>query len=169
MLDWIMRTKTGAWTVALLAAAGLLAIGFGLASDYYEGELKRWQDKAGLAESRAIRLKAELEQYSQGQTLVPDKLLGSSGAVRGRPGAIDLDLYLGQAAVVLDGRVVLTLEKIDSSAQKARVRVKVLGGREGVAIMAPGNNVSFRLDGILYHLVLKQTLDSSAAVALIPQ
>ena len=37
----------------------------------------------------------------------------------------------------LDGRVVITLEKIDAPAQKARVRVKVLGGREGVVVMGP--------------------------------
>jgi hypothetical protein len=71
--------------------------------------------------------------------------------------------------VVLDGRVVITLEKIDAPAQKARVRVKVLGGREGVAVMGPGNNVSFHLDGTLYHLVLKETRSSGATVVLVPQ
>jgi hypothetical protein len=169
MLDWIMRTKTGAWIVALLAAAGLLAIGFGLASDYYEGELKRWQEKAGLAESRAIRLQAELGQSNQRQTLGSERPQGQSGPIKGQPETVDSELHLGQAMVVLEGRVVITLEKIDSAARKARVRVKVLGGREGVAIMGAGDNVSFRVDGTLYHLVLKQTLRSSATIALIPQ
>ena len=167
VLDWIMRSKTGAWAVALLAAAGLLAIGFGLASDYYEGELQRWQEKAAMSQARAIRLEAQLQGKSR--TPAPagpeGKALSPSGPTRGE----ETQLQLGRASVVLDGRVVLTLEKIDTQIQKARLRVKVLGGREGVAIMGAGNNVSFRLDGTLYHLVLKQTQASSATVILIPK
>jgi hypothetical protein len=162
-----MRSKTGAWAVALLAAAGLLAIGFGLASDYYEGELQRWQEKAALSQARAIRLETQLHKTNK--TPIPakpnGKALSQSSPARGE----ETQLHLGRASVVLDGRVVLTLEKIDTQIKKARVRVKVLGGREGVAIMGPGNDVSFRLDGTLYHLVLKQTKASSASVILIPK
>lgn len=169
MLDWIMRTKTGAWAVALLAAAGLLAIGFGLASDYYEGELQRWRDKAAVAQGRANRLAAQLQDRDKRSTLAPDRFKSQAESATGEPRTEETQLQLGRASVVLDGRVVLTLEKIDTPAQKAKVRVKVLGGREGVAIMGPGNNVSFRLGATLYHLVLKQTLSSSATVVLIPQ
>ncbi len=168
MLDWIMRTRAGAWAVALLAAAGLLAIGFGLASDYYTGELIRWQEKATRAEIRANRLAAEFKQkdgrLSMGQELTPRQRKAGSA----QPQTVVSELSLGQASVLLGGRVVLTLERLNQSAQRARVRVNV-NGREGVAIVSPGNNVSFRVEGTLYQLVLKQTQTSSATIALIPQ
>jgi hypothetical protein len=169
MLDWIMRTKTGAWAIALLAAAGLLAVGFGLASDYYQGELQRWQDKAALAQGRANRLAAQLEEKDKHPSQALGRFKDQAESFSSEPRAEEVQLQLGRAAVVLDGRVVLTLEKIDTPAQKARVRVRVLGGREGVAVMGPGSNVSFRLGGTLFHLVLKQTQSSSATVILIPK
>jgi hypothetical protein len=163
MFDWIMRTKAGAWAVALLAAATLLAIGFGLASDYYKGELLRWQERATQAEIRANRLK-EKSRLSMGMELSPKQRKADSF----QPKTVEAELRLGKAASFLEGRVTLTIERLNPSANRARVRVKV-DGREGVAIVSPGNKVSFRVDSTLYQLLLKQARTSSATIALIPQ
>lgn len=163
MFDWIMRTRAGAWTVALLAAAGLLVIGFGLASDYYTGELQRWQERATRAEIRANRLR-DKSRLPLGLDMAPKQRKADSAQLE----TVVTDLRLGQSSAVLNGRVVLTLERLNPTAQRARVRVMV-DGREGVAIVSPGNKVSFRLGNTLYKLVLKQTLTSSATIALIPQ
>lgn len=163
MFDWIMRTRTGAWLVALLAAGGLLTIGFGLAGDYYRGELLRWQERATQAEIRANRLQ-EQSRLSLGNQMPSkqpkaDSLLAQTIVAELRP---------GQPAEFLNGRVMLTLEQINPTARRARLRVKV-DERQGTAVVGAGSKVSFRLDGVLYQLVLRQTNTSSATIALIPQ
>jgi hypothetical protein len=163
MFDWIMRTRTGAWSVALLAAAGLLALGFGLASDYYGGELLRWQERATQAEIRANRLQ-EQSRLPLGSGLTAKQPKASSLLAQ----TVEAELRLGQAAEFLNGRVKLTLEQINPAAQRARLRVKV-DERQGVVVVGAGKKVSFRLDGALYQLELRQTRTSSATIALIPQ
>ena len=165
MFDWIMRTRTGAWAVAFLAAAGLIAIGFGLAGDYYRSELQRWQERATQAEIRANRLATETKDRLP---LKPDIPPGQDRAGSLLPQMVVSELRLGQPSSLLQGRVVLTLERLNPSAQRARVRVKV-DEKEGVAIVSPDSKVSFRVDGILYQLVLQQTKASAATVALVPQ
>lgn len=163
MFDWIMRTRTGAWLVALLAAAGFTALGFGLARDYYTGELQRWQERATQAEIRANRLQ-EQSRLPFGSGL-PAKQPKADSLL---PQTVVAELRLGQAAEFLNGRVTLTLEQVNQAAQRARLRVKV-DERQGVAVVGAGNKVSFRLDGALYQLVLRQTGTSSATIALTPQ
>lgn len=173
MLDWILRTRGGAWTVALAAAAGLLALGWGLAHDYYAGEMQRWQEKAAHEASRANRLAAEARRMEERLALSrrqgEERLRPAEKAEPARPKAVHKVLHRGQAAVLLGGRVVLTLEKVTASPKRVRVRVKVLDGREGVAVLGPGQNVSFRLGRRLYHLVVKQVHTSSATFAIVPQ
>ncbi|KMY68851.1 hypothetical protein AAU61_04520 [Desulfocarbo indianensis] len=162
-----MRTKAGAWTVALLAAALLVAVGFGLASDYYQGELQRCREKALLAQARAERLRAEIDGAGRLAAGGSDPLAAlaepeAAGLAEGK-----LLLRPQRAVAALNGRVVFTLEELDAAGGRARVRVKVLGGKEGLVIMRPGQSVSFRLDGSLYRLVLEKTEGSAAAFALV--
>jgi len=168
MLDWIMRTKAGAWTVALLAAALLVAVGFGLANDYYQGELQRCREKALLAQAGAERLRAEIDGAARlpsrgsdppGALAEPEEAQLAEGKLLLRP---------QRAVAALNGRVVFTLEELDAAVGRARVRVKVLGGKEGVAIMRPGQSVSFRLDASLYRLALENIEGSAAAFTLVP-
>jgi hypothetical protein len=163
MFDWIMRTRAGAWLVALLAAAGLLAIGFGLAGDYYRGELQRWQERATQAEIRANRMQ-ERSRLRLGTGLAAKQPKADSLL----PQTIVAELRLAQPAEFLNGRVTLTLEQLNPAAQRAKLRVKV-DERQGVVVVGTGKKVSFRLDSILYQLVLRQTGTSSATIALIPQ
>ena len=76
-------------------------------------------------------------------------------------------LHKGRAVLVLDGRVTLSLESVSPRERKAAIRVQVIGGKEGTAVLGPGSSVGIKLDGQVHYLVVKAVHTSSVVFTLV--
>ncbi len=168
-------SKGAAWAVTLVAAAALAGLGWLLGRDSQAPELARARKQALDQAQRAGRLLAENRSLEQ-RLADLDRRLGQcrrQGRVPAptakKEKATSRVLMRGKAALELGGRLVITLEDISFKPRRAALKVKVLGGKGGRAILAVGSEVRFRVDGRLYALVLKQIFTSSVSYVIVPQ
>jgi hypothetical protein len=178
LLDRLRHSSAAAWALALVGSAILLWAGWSLGREDWRGRVDRAIGRVAAEASRANRLEAEhrrLEQrLAKARSRLEACLAGDEGAGPGpappaeRPEPLGRLLHEGQAAVLLDGRLVITLEAVTADPRRARVRVRVVGGKEGLALLAPGEEVDFVVDGRRLRLVVKRLHSSSAAVLLLP-
>ncbi len=164
-----------AWAVTLVAAAALLGLGWLLGRDSRAPELAQARKQAADQAQRAGRLLAEnrslerrladlsqrLEQYRRPGRIPPPPAKKEKTTSR--------VLTRGKAALELGGRLVITLEDISFKPRRAALKVKVLGGKSGRAVLAVGSEVRFRVDGRVYALILKQIFTSSVSYVIVPQ
>jgi len=167
--------RAAAWLMALAAAGVLGVVGFSLGREMGGAEGARLtQEQAALAEqlgrcnavnqslkTRVAALQRELAECRQSPAVPPETVL------KEKPGSSRRKLIRrGQAALFLDGKLVVSLEEVGGSPRRARIRVRVRGGRDGEAVMRPGSEVSFKVEGRLYRLLVKELHAASAAVIL---
>ena len=76
-------------------------------------------------------------------------------------------LHKGRAVLVLDGRVALSLESISPRDRKASIRVQVIGGKEGAAVLGPGSSVGIKVGKEVHYLVVKAVHTSSVVFTLV--
>jgi hypothetical protein len=178
LLDRLRHSPAAAWVLALAGSAILLWAGWSLGREDWRGRVDRAIGRVADEASRANRLEAEhrrLEQrLAKARSRLEACLAGEGGAGQAppppgqRPEPLSRLLHEGQAAVLLEGRLVITLEAVTSDPRRARLRVRVVGGKEGRALLAPGEEVGFAVDGRRLRLVVKRLHSSSAAVLLLP-
>jgi hypothetical protein len=164
------RRPLGLWAVTLTAAAGLLALGYLTAYEVLSPRLQQMQRLAAAEASRANRLAAENRQLEERLARLSQAPAGPPSETGAKqPGALSGVLHKGRAAIVLEGRVVLTLDSISPQGRQAAIKVQVLGGREGTAVLGPGASVGLKVDGEVFYLVVKAVHTSSVLFALVPK
>lgn len=167
------RRPAGAWLITLVLAALLLGLGYEWADHRLAPELNDARLAASLEANRANRLAQENQRLEQRLNEAEARLAARAAA----PGAEEAEaegpssrvIHRGEAALLLGGRLVVTLEAIAPEREAAQLRVKVLGGQEGATSLAPGGDARFRLDGKIYHLLLKKILTNAVIVTLLAE
>lgn len=171
----LMQRRSAQWFVTLVLAASLTGLGYELARHELLPELDDAQRQAAAEASRANRLLAENQRLERRLSEAESRLVSQGGAPAGpagpaeAPGAVSRVLHRDEAALVLGGRLVLTLEDVSADRSQAAIKVKVLGGQEGGVRLKTGGDVKLRLDGRVYHLVLKKILGNSVVVTVLPE
>jgi len=168
------RRPWGLWALTLGAAAGLMALGYLAAYERFSPRLQEMQKLAADEASRANRLAAENRQLEERLARLAARALPAApGGPPADTGARQAEafsgvLHKGRAAIVLEGRVVLTLDSISPKGRQAVIRVKVLGGREGTAMLGPGASVGIKVGGEVFYLVIKAVHTASVVFSLVP-
>lgn len=163
----------GLWIITLTAAAGLLAVGYLVAHERLRPKLYAARKQAAEQASRANRLAAENRMLESRLTRrlsqVPPPSTGAAvqGKEAQKPVVQSRVLRKGRAVLVLDGRVSLSLESLSPKNRKAAIRVQVLGGKEGTAVLGLGGSVGIKLDGAVHYLVVKAVHSSSVVFSLV--
>ncbi|MFH1059744.1 MAG: hypothetical protein V1797_13850 [Pseudomonadota bacterium] len=171
-MDLLQRPATQ-WIVTLVLAAVLVGLGYDLARRELLPDLQEAQRQAATEASRANRLLAENQRLEQrlgdAESRLASRGLGPAAPVE-VPGAVSRVLHRDEAVLVLGGRLVLILEEISADRLQAAIKVKVLGGgrEEGMRLRA-GGDVRLRLEGRIYHVVLKKILTNSVIVTVLPE
>lgn len=169
------RGRAAAGIIALLAASLLMGLGYqlGRQSQRRQVELARLEamrqaDRAG----RLLALNRSLEKrLAACRTARTRRKPRPVPAKPGMTGQELRTLHRGRAVVALGGELVLTLEEISAGRpRRARIRVQVRGGRQGVVVLRAGSSVGIRLPGDRgCRLLVKSLHASSASVALLPR
>ncbi|MCA1990230.1 MAG: hypothetical protein LDL07_13985 [Desulfarculus sp.] len=167
------RRPAGAWLATLVLAALLLGLGYELADHRLAPDLNDARLAASLEANRANRLAQENQRLEQRLNEAEARLAAKTAAPGSEEGEAEGPasrvIHRGEAALLLGGRLVVTLEGIAPEREAALLRVKVLGGQEGSTRLAPGGDARFRLDGKVYHLLLKKILTNSVIVTLLAE
>lgn len=165
------QRPAGALVVTLALAALLLGLGYELADHRLGPELNDARLAASLEANRANRLAQENQRLEQRLNEAEARLAARSAAPEEAEaqGPASRVIHRGEAALLLGGRLVVTLEAIAPEREAAQIRVKVLGGQEGITSLAPGGDARFRLDGKVYHLLLKKILTNSVLITLLAE
>jgi len=167
------RRPAGAGLITLVLAALLLGLGYELADHRLAPELSDARLAASLEANRANRLAQENQRLERRLAEAEARLAtktATPGSEEGEAaGPTSRVIHRGEAALLLGGRLVVTLEAIAPEREAAQIRVKVLGGQEGATSLAPGGDARFRLDGKVYHLLLKKILANSVIITLLPE
>ena len=178
-----------AWMITLLAAAGLLGLGYHWGFQAQLAGMEELRARASQEAGRANRLEADAhkveQRLAQAQTQLDqcqtraERLAGQmarqprppapSPAPAPAPEAKTRTVSKGQALMVLDNRVAVTLEKVEGQPRAAHLWIRVLGGREGRAALRAGSSISFRVEGRLYRLVIKQVHATVASFYLLEE
>jgi hypothetical protein len=161
--------------ITIAAGAGLLIMGYYIAQGELEPQILKWQKRASEEAIRANKLAVlnqQLEARLARQPASPPAAVRPAPPPQpppNTPRAVGESrvLSMGRAAVVLDGRATVTLLKITRKPHRAALRVRVLGGQEGTVILGPGSSVGVKVQGHVYHLVLKAIHTSSVSFTFI--
>lgn len=162
-----------ALVVALVAAAGLLWLGWDLGRRWERPRLEKAQRDALAQADRAGRLAAQLQSLEARLA----RLQGELAACRGRegearpprPGGGERRMVVrGQAVTFLGGRLVVALEELGGSPRRAVLALQVPGGRRGRAVLRPGGSVELRLEGRRWRLKLLRMHTNSVSLGLEP-
>lgn len=169
------RGRAAAGIIALAAASLLLFLGYQLGSRARQRQVElarleamRQADRAG----RLLALNRSLEKrLAACRTARTRRAQRTAPAQPGKAGRERRTLHRGRAVPVLGGELVLTLEAISTSRpRRARIRVQVRGGRQGVVVLRAGSSVGIRLPGDKgCRLLVKALHASSASVVLLPR
>lgn len=166
----------GLWLLTVAVAAALLALGFELARQHLEPQLRQAQEQLAAEGSRANRLAAENQRLEA-------RLSQAEAALNQRPGPPPRPqaeppaeaetggsrvLHRGEAAVLLEGGLVLTLEGLARDRRQAQLAVRVLDGQETRADLAPGAELRLRVRDRGYRLVLRKIVANSVVYTLLP-
>ncbi len=162
----------GLWLATLGVAALLLGLGYEAAQQRLEPPLE--QARRDLAEqtSRANRLEAEnrsLEtRLAQAQARL-DTGLAAGGPEEERAalaGPRNRVLHQGEAAVLMDGKLVVHLEALLYGPRRAELRIKAAGRQEETRVMTAGQEMPLTVGGRHLRLTLKRILASSVIFSL---
>ncbi|MFZ5585951.1 MAG: hypothetical protein ACOZHQ_08495 [Thermodesulfobacteriota bacterium] len=167
-----MQRRGAQWFVTLVLAALLVGLGHELARHELLPDLQGAQNQAASEASRANRLFSENQRLEQRLAEAEARLASrgeSPAAPPEAPGAVSRVLHRDEAALMLGGRLVLILEDISADRGQAAIKARVLGGQEGGVRLKAGGDVKLRLDGRVYHLVLKKILTNSVIVTVLPE
>lgn len=178
MLRLLNQPAVKAWAVTLVAAAALLALGWSLGRQGPSTQLRRARQEALALARRANRLAADSRSLEDRLARIQSSLRECRRSRRSAPGRSDRRskspnragggvLTKGKASLVLGGRATVVLEAVSHKPRRAVLVVKVLGGKAGRAVLAPGSEVRFRVDGRLYGLLVRQIHSSSVSFAII--
>ena len=168
----LMQRPAAQWFITLVLAVVLVGLGYELARHELLPELKDARLQASVEASRANRLLSENQSLEQRLSGVENRLATRSNEFDPRPeapGAVSRILHRSEATLLLDGRLVLTLDEVSGDRSQAEIRYKVLGGQETLARLKTGGDVSLRLDGRHYHLILKKIMGNSVFVTVLPE
>lgn len=166
----------GLWLLTLALAVALLGLGYELAQRNLEPQLMEAKSQLAAETSRANRLAAENQRLESRLTQAEAQLASRPGppprhepdsAGEGEPAASRV-LHRGEAAVLLEGRLVLALDGFSKDRRQAQLTARVLGGQEATASLAPGGDLTIRLEERAYRLVLKKILANSIVYTLRP-
>ncbi len=174
-----MAGRGAAMLITALAAAGLLALGIGLGWEWRQSEVINLREAALRQGNRAGELLAQIqsiEQRLEAKQAELKRCRRGGGPPAPTPpreteptaGFETKVLLRGNAQLALGGRVSLTLQEVSPGEKQAALLLRVLGGGEGRAVLAPGESKTFTLNGARWYLVLKSVRASSATVALVP-
>ena len=158
----------GLWLLTLAVAAALLGLGYELAGHYLEPQLNEARLRLAEETSRANRLEAEGRALEGRLAQAEAALNAKSGLAEaeGGPGQNRL-LHRGEAAILLQGRLVVALEGFSADRRQAMLRVKLRGGQEGGVTLTVGAETRLRLEDQHYRLVLKKILANSVVLAIL--
>ena len=175
----------GLWLLTLAVAVVLLGLGYNLARQGLEPQLKEAKEQLAAERSRANQLaalnqslEARLDQAEAGlsQRPAPPPRIEEppSRPEPEPPGEGDapasrvLQLHRGEAAVLLDGQLVLTLEGFSQGRRQAQLTVRLAGGQESPASLAPGGELRLRLGERSYRLLVRKIVSNSIVYSLLP-
>lgn len=171
-MDLLQRPATQ-WFVTLILAAVLVGLGYDLARRELVPDLEQAHREAAREASRANLLASENQRLEQRLADAEARLAARGpgpAALAEAPGAVSRVLHRDEAVLVLGGRLVLILEDISPDRTQAVIQVKALGdGREERMRLKAGGDVRLRLEGRIYHVVLKKILTNSVLVTVLPE
>ncbi len=171
----------GLWLLTLAVAVVLLGLGYELCRSNLEPQLQEARAQLAQEGSRANRLAAENQRLearlAQAQAEVearqdqrPSPPPRPAPELAGEPEAIPSRLlHRGEAAELLEGRVVLVLEGFAGDRRQAQLLLREPGGKEHRLQLGPGGEVTLNLEGRSYRLVLRKILANSIVYSLRPQ
>lgn len=166
----------GLWLVTVAVAAALLGLGYELASQALGPQLRQTQEQLAAEGSRANRLAAENQRLesrlAQAEAALAQRPAPPPWPEAEPPAEPDIGgsrvLHRGEAAVLLEGRLVLALEGFAKDRRQAQLTLRVLGGPETRADLAPGAETRVRVQDRGYRLVLKKIVSNSIVYVLLP-
>ena len=161
-----------AWVLTLVAAAGLLALGYWLGREVEDPRLAQLGEQLAAQTTRAERLAAQNQSLEQRLArLEAERVAPAEAPPKDKPaGEAEVSshtLTRGRAVVLLGGKLVVSLLEVGGKPRQAAFNVKVLGGQEGTAVLKPGSSVGIKVDGAVYYLVLKAVHTSSVSFSLV--
>ena len=167
MRDW---RQILAMVLAVAAGAALLGLGYWYGSvscgqrlEQAKADADRFNREAAKQKAINARLLSEMEQLRQAMTAArPTPEAGQAFEdIKGRV------LRRGEAALLLGGDLIVTLEAIADYPPRARLRLQDAEGRRGVAVLEPGGEAKIKAAGRTYRLILKKVTTGSVIIALL--
>ncbi len=169
MRDW---RQIVAMVLAVAAGAALLGLGYWYGSvscgqrlEQAKADADRFNREAANQKAINARLLTEMDQLRQAMTATKAKPTPDAGQefedIKGRV------LRRGEAALLLGGDLIVTLEAIADYPPRARLRLQDAEGRRGVAVLEPGGEAKIKAAGRTYRLILKKVTTGSVIIALL--
>jgi hypothetical protein len=167
----------GLWLLTVFVTLLLMGLGYELADHFLEPQVQEIRQQLADEASRANLLAAENQRLEARLTQAEAQLGGRPGPPPPRfdpelvaepePGG-SRQLRRGEAAELLEGRVVLVLEGFSKDRRQAQILVRVLGGQETTASLTIGSDLTIHLPDRSYRLVLRKIMANSIVYTLRP-
>lgn len=167
--------QSRAWIIiqTVVASAALFLLGFEMGSSDISDQLEKCRQESTERGEQVIQLTQErndLERRLQKALKLPVPRASEPD----RPTVPPADanevagglLHMNRAEVLLDGRLILTLEDVDGRPRKALIRFRA-ADREQRKALAAGQEVTLNLEGRRLRLLIKQITTASARYSLI--
>ena len=156
--------------VTVLAALGLLFLGWDTGRKESQKELKLLGSKVRLLEQKNRRLHSENKSLSS--RLFRCQLGEKSRQFKERrpePKAVVRNLVLsrGRSVLIADQKATVVLDEVLKSPERARIRFGVLGRPQSVRELKAGASLSFEVGKRQVHLVVKAIHASSARISVV--
>ncbi len=160
--------------MTVLAALGLLGMGYLYGSEKYEQQLDSCRRLAKQQTDRANRLTAlnrQLEnrvaRLHQSQKVSDNKSTKEETQPPAQANKRTMTLHRGRAVIIEDGKLILALEQVSNNPKRVAIKVKNLAGKSQTVVLGAGSSVGIKLGGQVVRLVVKEIHASSATVQLL--
>jgi sulfate adenylyltransferase subunit 1 (EFTu-like GTPase family) len=160
--------------LTVLAALGLLGLGYEYGTEKYGQQLEICRRLATQQTERANRLAAlnhQLEirvaELTKLNTASPPEVVKADLPADDQPNRRTLTLHRGRAVIIKDGELILALEDSSNNPKRVAINVKTLAGKSQTVVLGAGSSVVIKLGSRRVNLVVKEIHASSATVRLL--
>jgi hypothetical protein len=178
MKQSFLKSRYGLAIQTILVAAAIYALGFEMGSSDLSDKLAQCQAELAEQVDKNVRITQERNDLERSlekalKLPVPRSVdpRQEQAATRGEKESDAVEasglLHMNRAAVLLDGRLVLTLEEIGGRPRRALIGFRA-AGRQGRKALAAGQEIAINVEGRHHRLLVRQITTASVLYQLIP-